>query len=156
MNILYFILWVVTSFAVMEVSSYILHRFFFHGVFWKVHKTHHEKSHSLFELNDLFSTAFSILAIVLMVIGAQDNLLESVCFPIGLGITIYGFLYFIIHDLYTHKRFASFKSNNRILNIIKKAHNKHHQSIDKHGNEPYGLFLFDYELFSKKKKISKT
>lgn len=152
MSILKFISLVALSFILMELLSYILHRYIFHGLFWKIHKTHHESSHSIFELNDLFSLSFSISAIVLMIAGLQENILESIYFPIGLGITIYGILYFIIHDVYTHKRFAKLKTDNRIINIIKKAHQKHHQSAEKIGNEPYGLFLFDYELFSRKLK----
>jgi beta-carotene 3-hydroxylase len=152
MIIVKFISLAALSFILMELLSYVLHRYIFHGLFWKIHKTHHESSHSVFELNDLFSFSFSIAAIVLMIIGLQENILESLSFPIGMGITIYGILYFIIHDIYTHKRFAKLKTDNRIINIIKKAHQKHHQSAKKIGNEPYGLFLFDYELFSRKVK----
>jgi len=152
MIIVKFISLAALSFILMELLSYVLHRYIFHGFFWRIHKTHHESSHSVFELNDLFSFSFSIAAIVLMIIGLQENILESLSFPIGMGITIYGILYFIIHDIYTHKRFAKLKTDNRIINIIKKAHQKHHQSAKKIGNEPYGLFLFDYELFSRKVK----
>jgi beta-carotene 3-hydroxylase len=152
MIIVKFISLAALSFILMELLSYVLHRYIFHGLFWRIHKTHHESSHSVFELNDLFSFSFSIAAIVLMIIGLQENILESLSFPIGMGITIYGILYFIIHDIYTHKRFAKLKTDNRIINIIKKAHQKHHQSAKKIGNEPYGLFLFDYELFSRKVK----
>lgn len=147
-----FIFLVVFSFFIMEFLSYLLHRFVLHGWFWNIHKSHHKSSHSIFELNDFFSLSFSIIAIILMIVGLQENIISSFYFPIGLGITFYGILYFIIHDVYVHKRFLSFQTSNRLINIIKKAHQKHHQSVNKIGNEPYGLFLFDYELFSKKAK----
>jgi beta-carotene 3-hydroxylase len=75
--------------------------------------------------------------------------LESPSFAIGTGIAIYGVLYFVIHDLFAHKRFMPFKSKSKIMRLIRYAHQRHHQSIAKDGQEPYGLFLFPYDKYKK-------
>jgi beta-carotene 3-hydroxylase len=72
---------------------------------------------------------------------------NPVLIPIGLGIAIYGVVYFIAHDLFTHRRFLPFGSNNRILMTIRAAHQRHHQTAEKNGFEPYGLFIFNYRRF---------
>ena len=149
--ILTFIGIVAATFLGMEIASYILHRYVFHGLLWKIHVTHHTANHGLFELNDVFSLGFAGAAMWLIFLGANDPL-GDYRFAIGIGITIYGVAYFIIHDLFTHRRFYPFKSENRAMQTIRRAHQRHHQSSEKDGFEPYGLFLFDYELFSKVRK----
>lgn len=146
MNILVFIGWVLLGLAGMEVVSYLVHRFIFHGLLWKVHRSHHESTHGLFEQNDLFSLFFAVLSLYLIYRGIEHPV-ASLAFALGTGIAIYGVLYFIIHDLFAHKRFMPFRSNSRIMRLIRKAHQRHHQSIEKEGQEPYGLFLFPYDKY---------
>ena len=148
MQILEFIGWLLLGFAGMEIISYLIHRFIFHGLLWEIHRSHHEPTHGLFESNDLFSVFFSGLSIYLMYLGMATPL-ESPAFGIGSGIAAYGILYFIIHDLFAHKRFMPFKSDSRIMRLIRYAHQRHHQSIDKEGQEPYGLFLFPYDKYNR-------
>jgi len=149
MQILAFIGWLALGFAGMEIISYLVHRFMFHGLRWEIHRSHHEPSHGLFELNDLFSVFFAGVSVYLMYQG-MDTPLQSVSFGIGSGIAVYGMLYFVIHDLFAHKRFMPFKSDSKIMRLIRYAHQRHHQSIDKDGQEPYGLFLFPYDKYNEK------
>jgi beta-carotene 3-hydroxylase len=86
----------------------------------------------------------------LLLIFAEYPLLESIAFPIGLGIAIYGVFYFIAHDLFTHRRFLPFGSKNKILLTIRAAHQKHHQTAEKTGIEPFGLFIFNFAKFYRK------
>ena len=151
MQILIFIGWTALGFAGMEVVSYIVHRYLFHGIFWQIHQTHHEAHHGLFEMNDIFSLFFAAVSMGLMYWGA-GNPMASVSFPIGLGIAIYGILYFVIHDLFAHKRFMPFKSDSKIMKLIRRAHQNHHQSVDKKGQEPFGLFLFPYDEYPERKR----
>lgn len=137
------------AFVVMEIFSYAVHRWLFHGVLWRIHQTHHRANKFFLELNDVFSIAFALLSIGLMLF-AEKPLLDSVAFPIGLGIAIYGFVYFITHDFFTHRRFLPFKSTNKILMTIRRAHQRHHQTTEKIGIEPFGLFVFDYGKFGGK------
>ncbi|WP_138430629.1 sterol desaturase family protein [Fodinibius saliphilus] len=146
MDILIFTGWILLGFAGMEIISYLVHRFIFHGLLWQVHRSHHESTHGLFEMNDLFSLFFAGISLYLIYVGI-DSPLTSVNFAIGSGIAIYGVLYFIIHDLFAHKRFMPFKSDSKIMRLIRYAHQRHHQSIDKKGQEPYGLFLFPYDKY---------
>ena len=147
----YLLVITVIGFCLMEVLSYCLHRFLFHGILWKIHESHHKPNHGLFELNDIFSVGFAAIAIVLMVFGA-DTMTSAPYFGIGLGVTIYGLLYFIIHDLFAHRRFMPFKSDNKIMQLIRRAHQNHHQDAGKKGQEPYGLFLFPYDRYPRRER----
>lgn len=141
---MWFIGLTILGFVGMEIFSYLVHRFLFHGVFWHVHQTHHKPNKFYLELNDIFSLLFALTSIGLMI---SKN---ETAFPIGLGIAIYGLVYFIIHDFFTHRRFAPFGSNNRLMLTIRRAHQRHHQSVEKDGLEPFGLFMFDYKKFRRK------
>ncbi len=150
-----FIILLVFSFAAVEIFSYAAHRFLFHGFLWKIHRTHHEPRKSTFELNDIFSLFFAHVSIALMFF-AEKPLINSISFPIGLGIAVYGFVYFIIHDFFTHRRFFPFKSGSKLLMVVRAAHQQHHQTTKKSGIEPFGLFVFDYEKFGGKISTAKT
>ena len=144
-----FITLVISAVAAVEIFSYAAHRFLFHGVLWRIHRTHHEPRTGAFELNDIFSLIFALTSILLMIF-AEKPFVNSASFPLGLGITIYGIVYFILHDFFTHRRFLPFKSSSKILLRIRAAHQRHHQTTKKVGIEPFGLFIFDYEKFSEK------
>ena len=133
----------------MEILSYVVHRWLFHGVFWKIHRTHHVARKGLFEANDIFSIVFSLASIVLMIF-AEKPFDDSISFPVGLGVAIYGLLYFVAHDFFTHRRLLPFISKNEILLVVRAAHQRHHQSAAKPGTEPFGLFLFNYRKFLRK------
>ena len=146
-----FLIYLLLGFVGMEILSYLVHRYLFHGFLWRIHRTHHEAHQGLFEFNDVFSTLFAIAAIILIIFGVNDPLGDP-RFGLGMGITVYGILYFIIHDLFTHRRFLPFSSENRMMRLIRRAHQRHHQTVDKVGNEPYGLFLFPYDKYPERRK----
>lgn len=150
-----FIILTIFGFIAVEIFSYAAHRFLFHGVLWKIHQTHHTARKGAFELNDIFSLIFAFFSIFLMVF-AEKPLFYSISFPIGLGISIYGLVYFIIHDFFTHRRFLPFKSKSKLLLTIRAAHQRHHQTTEKIGIAPYGLFIFDYAEFGGKVLAAKT
>lgn len=141
-----FIFLILGGFIGLELFSYIVHRWVFHGILWKIHETHHVARKGKFEANDAFSIFFA-LASISLIIFAQKPYFNSLSLPIGLGIAIYGVFYFIVHDLFTHRRFAPFKSNNFLFKTIRAAHQRHHQTAEKRGIEPYGLFIFDFKKF---------
>ena len=138
-----FALLAASAFAGMEVTAYVLHRFVFHGLMWKVHKSHHAAGHTHgpFEANDLFSLGFAAASVAMMWAGRAGPL-ASTAFPLGAGVAVYGVLYFVLHDLYAHGRFAPFRTKIAAAQAVKRAHGRHHQSLTKVGQEPYGLFLF--------------
>lgn len=146
-----FLFWTILGFAAMEVFSYFVHRFVFHGILWRIHETHHVPRKFPFELNDVFSLIFAAVSMCLMIF-AERPFLSSVAFPVGFGIAVYGGFYFVIHDLFTHRRFLKFNSKNKLLSTVRRAHQRHHQTVEKKGIEPFGLFIFDYGRFWKRKE----
>ena len=130
----------------MEGLSWAMHKYLFHGPLWFIHKTHHQERHGWFELNDLFSLSFAALALWLMWIG---HLSLNYCFWIGTGISLYGIIYFIFHDWFIHNRFKTFKSQNRYLLAIRRAHKIHHKSTEKEPSEEFGLLVVGKRWFGK-------
>lgn len=141
-------IWVFTGIIGMEVFSWWFHKYLMHGVFWKVHKTHHQHSAHWFELNDLFTVLFGGISVGLIFWGLPQF---SFQFWIGLGISLYGLIYFILHDLLIHKRIKVFKRPTHwFLEGILKAHQAHHRKNTKEDSESFGLLFVDRKFFSKK------
>jgi beta-carotene 3-hydroxylase len=91
---------------------------------WYFHEDHHQPKYAnIFERNDIFFR-FCYSIFFLLETEAGFNYL----FFIGLGITAYGFCYFMIHDVLIHQRFKWFKTTkNRYLIGLRKAHKAHHK-----------------------------
>jgi len=126
---------------IMELLSWPMHRYLFHGPLWPLHEDHHLATQGLFEKNDLFSSFFALISMGLIIgsflLGNYDAPLA-----IGLGMAVYGFLYFWIHDGLAHKRWSPPKFlRPQWAETIKKKHQQHHQKITKDGQGPYGLFF---------------
>nr|WP_294942686.1 sterol desaturase family protein [uncultured Mucilaginibacter sp.] len=132
--------------ALMELLSWAMHKYLFHGPLWFIHKTHHQQRHGWFELNDLFSIGFAALALWLMWAG---HISLDYRFWIGTGISAYGTIYFIFHDWFIHNRFKAFKSDNRYLTAIRRAHKIHHKSTEKNPSEEFGLLVVGRKWFRK-------
>jgi beta-carotene 3-hydroxylase len=127
----------ILSFCVMECVSYLVHRFLYHRVLWFIHQSHHSPRTGPFERNDLFPVAFSAVSCFLIVKGLTAEPF-SPFLGAGIGVTAYGAVYFIVHDLYIHRRMKSFAFRIPFLLAAKKAHAIHHRT----GGEPYGLLLY--------------
>jgi beta-carotene 3-hydroxylase len=137
---------ILLTIAAMEAFSWFIHKYLFHGPLWFIHKTHHQQKHGWFELNDLFSIVFAVLALWLMWLG---HIALDYRFWIGAGISIYGIIYFIFHDWFIHNRFKAFKSNSRYLTGIRRAHKIHHKSANKNPAEEFGLLMASWKWFKK-------
>ncbi|RYZ66828.1 MAG: hypothetical protein EOP05_18570, partial [Proteobacteria bacterium] len=136
------------TFLGMEAVAYFAHKYLFHGVLWFLHKSHHEPRAPGLELNDIFGPFFAIIAIVLIGGYAAPEYLE-ITRPIGAGMTLYGAVYFFIHDMYTHRRFWKIDLPSKWLSTMRSAHRHHHSNIKKEGQEPFG-FVF-YQTFEPKR-----
>ncbi len=132
----------------MEIVSWAMHKYLFHGPLWFIHKTHHEQRKGFFEWNDVFSLLFAIIALVLMWTGKKSL---TVYFWIGTGISIYGCIYFVFHDWFIHNRIKPFKTFNWYLLGIRRAHKIHHKSTAKHPSEEFGLLSASLKYFKKRK-----
>lgn len=128
---------IVLTFAGMELFSWAIHKYLMHGPLWNIHKTHHGHSKGRFELNDLFSVSFGTIAILLIILGKNEL---NAAFWIGIGISLYGLVYFILHDVLIHRRIKSNKKiRGKYLRALKNAHQAHHKSRDKEDSESFGL-----------------
>lgn len=139
------ILLLIATFIAMEIASWAIHKYLFHGILWEIHKTHHQERHGWFELNDIFSIGFAGVAIWLQYVGFKEL---DYRFFIGSGITLYGIVYFIFHDVFIHNRLKAFKSDNRYLKAIRRAHKIHHKSTQKSPSESFGLLYVSKKFFN--------
>jgi beta-carotene 3-hydroxylase len=138
---------VLITFILMECVTWLTHRFVMHGTLWVLHEDHHQPRHNVFEKNDLFFLIFATPAIVLMWFGThrEDSLWM---FFLGTGITLYGFAYFVVHDIIIHQRFRLFtRWNNFYVRAIRKAHKVHHKHLGKEDGECFGMLWVPMKYF---------
>src|ERR1041385_5290500 len=94
---------VIAAFISMEGAAWLTHKYIMHGLLWALHKNHQKKeSTGFFEHNDFFFLIFAVPGIAGLLLGIQDKF--NYLFWIGLGITLYGLAYFLIHDVFIHQR----------------------------------------------------
>ena len=140
------------SFISMEGVAWFTHKYIMHGMFWNLHKDHHKKEvYGFFEKNDYFFLVFATPGILCLYFGSFH---VSLLFWIGLGITFYGFAYFMVHDLFIHQRFNILKRSERAyLRAIRKAHKVHHKVHVKRGCENFGMLWVPLKYFYESKLL---
>ena len=136
---------VAATVVVMEPVTYALHRWVMHGFGSVLHQSHHQNASrtkpSRFELNDLYPVIFASVVVSLMALGFNSSSF-GVLVPIGIGATLYGLAYALVHDVVIHRR-AGFDVERRseVLRRLSDAHRTHHRT----NGEPYGM-LAPYAL----------
>jgi beta-carotene 3-hydroxylase len=91
----------------------------------------------LLEANDFFPVILAAGVNILLALGFNQPSLSALV-PTCVGITAYGFAYFIVHDVYIHKRLRLFGNKKiAVLERLAAAHRRHHQF----NGEPYGMLL---------------
>lgn len=131
--------WFVGALAGMELVAYVTHRYVMHGPLWFLHKSHHVPHEGGFEANDLFGIGFAVPSIVLINYGVGR---DSWMLPVGLGMTAYGALYILFHDVVVHRRVPVRRVPQwSYLRRIIKAHLMHHKTHGKAGAVSFG-FLY--------------
>ena len=145
------------SFAFMEFMAWFAHKYIMHTFGWALHKDHHLKEHdSKFELNDLYFSIFAFPGILLMLYGYNDGLFD-VRFWLGLGITLYGFAYVFVHDIFIHQRIRVLsRTDNVYFAAMRKAHRVHHKHLGKEDGECFGFLWVPpkYIREARRKKMS--
>lgn len=136
------------TFLVMEAITWCTHKFVMHGFLWNLHEDHHQpEENQVFEKNDLFFVIFAIPAMALMYLGTFNPELKHLFF-IGLGITMYGFAYFFVHDIIIHQRIKILtRSNNFYVVAIRKAHKVHHKNRYKEDSKCFGMLWVPISFF---------
>ena len=146
-QILIDILIVLASFMGMECMAWLTHKFVMHGFLWGLHKDHHKKeTKGFFEDNDFFFLIFALPGILGLYIGLQNDF--NFLFWIGVGITLYGATYFLVHDIFIHQRFKIFRNiNSSYLKAIRRAHKMHHKHLESKDGECFGMLWVPFKYF---------
>lgn len=127
------------TFLGMEGVAWATHKYLMHGWLWVLHESHHRERRGRFELNDLFGVFFAAISIVLIYLGVNGT--PALLF-VGLGMTAYGFMYFMVHDVLVHHRIAHvFVPRSGYLRRIYQAHRLHHSLEERDGAVSFG-FLY--------------
>ena len=139
--------------ALMEGFAYAMHRWVMHGFVWGWHRSHHEPTGGVFEKNDLYAIVFAGIAIVLIALGTSG------IWPlqwIGAGMTLYGALYFVVHDGLVHKRWPlRWIPRSGYAKRLYQAHRMHHAVEGRDGCVSFG-FLWAAPPERLKKQLQAT
>ncbi len=149
------------AFLFMEFIAWSNHKFVMHGFLWKWHADHHindnkkskaqtERYNPGFEKNDYFFLVYAIPAIVLLIAGFYFNIVFLIA--AGIGISLYGTTYFVIHDIIIHQRLKiRFLMNikNQYIQSVIRAHLAHHRGKNIRDFDNYGLLIFQRRFFKK-------
>ena len=148
MSWIVFILITVFTFFIMEGVTWLTHKYVMHGFLWYLHEDHHQPKGHKFEKNDAFFLIFAIPSWLCIMLGLQNQVYWVAA--IGFGIALYGFAYFIVHEVIIHQRFKWFtRSNNTYVKTIRWAHKMHHKHLDKHDGESFGMLFVAKKYWEK-------
>ncbi len=131
--------------AAMDFWAAFLHRRFWHGPLWWIHRTHHAPRAGRFERNDVLSTLHAPIAVALIVLGSRrpPGWLRDMQLGVGYGMTLFGALYLLLHDGLVHRRLpVSALLRVPALRAIVRAHRLHHRAG---GGPPYGILFGRWE-----------
>jgi len=154
MTVFGYILIVLVTYLGMEFTAWFAHKYVMHGFLWDWHADHHLPHHEkdgFFEKNDRFFLVFAIPSAASYIISTTIG--PFWLFFVGVGISLYGLTYFLIHDVYIHQRFRWFKQlDNKYSRAILKAHGAHHAKRTKEDGESFGLLIVDSKYFKSNKQ----
>ena len=153
MDTLMYIVITIAAIFGMEFIAWFAHKYIMHGFLWNWHEDHHLPKHEkegFFEKNDLFFLVFAIPSAACYIIGSSTP--HFWLFFVGVGISIYGLIYFLIHDVYIHQRFSWFRQlDSPYSRAILRAHGAHHAKREKEDGVSFGLLFVHPKYFRKRK-----
>jgi beta-carotene 3-hydroxylase len=143
----------VGAYVGMEFMAWFTHKFVMHGFLWSWHADHHlpkHQKHGFWEKNDLFFLVFAVPSAACYMFGSMVGPFWILF--IGVGISLYGLTYFLIHDVYIHQRFKWFKQlDGWYSRAILRAHGAHHSKTGKEDGESFGLLVIDKKYLKGRK-----
>jgi beta-carotene 3-hydroxylase len=140
------------SFVGMEFMAWATHKFLMHGWMWYFHEDHHDVKPRFFERNDVFFLIYAIPSWLCIMLGMMND--NYVPVWLGYGIALYGFTYFMIHDVYIHRRFKWLRDiDHPYFMAIRKAHKVHHKHIGKEHGECFGMLVVPRKYYKEAKLI---
>ncbi|MEO0041137.1 MAG: hypothetical protein RL329_585 [Bacteroidota bacterium] len=140
------------AFAGMEFMAWFTHKYVMHGLLWDWHEDHHKPQlkHGFFEKNDRFFLVYAIPSMFCYIYGTLSP--HFWVLFVGVGISLYGLAYFLIHDVYIHRRFDWFKHlDSDYSRAVLRAHGAHHAKQSKEDCESFGLLVIAPKFFGKRK-----
>ena len=142
---------VLATVVAMEGLAWFVHRYIMHGpIGWGWHKSHHEHTEGWFEVNDLYAVVFTVLAGAIMTFGIAG---VWPLHQIGMGLMVYGILYFIVHDGLVHQRWPfNYAPKNSYLRRLIRGHQLHHAVHGRDGAVSFG-FLYSPKVEHLKAKL---
>lgn len=133
-----YIIIALSTFLFMEWVAWFTHKYVMHGLLWSLHEDHHIPPGTTLQKNDWFALMFAVPSIVLLFVGTLYH--SPVSLAVGIGILLYGFAYFFVHDIYVHRRIKLFQDlDNTYLRAIRIAHKMHHKHTGKKPGESFGF-----------------
>jgi beta-carotene 3-hydroxylase len=150
---LYYLFVTLAAVVGMEFVAWFAHKYIMHGVLWSWHESHHKphENTGFFERNDLFFIVFALPSMSCYMLGSMTD--YRALFFVGVGISIYGLIYFLIHDVYIHRRFKWFKQlESKYSKAIVRAHGTHHAKQTKENTESFGLLVVNSKFFKSNKE----
>ncbi len=144
MTIVVYITVIVLVFFFMEFVAWLLHKYVMHGFGWYLHEDHHRYTKDRIEKNDVFGVIFSVVSFLFIFTGWLDGF--DIKFAIGIGIMAYGLAYFLVHDVFFHRRVnLRYKPKSKYMKRVLHAHSIHHQK-----SSAYDGVCFGFVIASKK------
>ena len=153
MSILLNLLIVIGTVVAMEFVAWFAHKFIMHGFLWKWHEDHHQPhlNDGFWEKNDRFFLVFAVPSAFCYMAGSLWAGWGALLY-VGIGISIYGLIYFLIHDVYIHQRFSWFRQlDSKYSKAILRAHGAHHAVQTKEDCESFGLLVVNSKFFKSRK-----
>ncbi len=149
---------ILLTFLGMEFVAWFTHKYVMHGLLWNWHEDHHRPHHhkdGFFEKNDLFFLVFAIPSAISYIVGLSTP--QTWLLYVGIGISLYGLVYFLIHDVYIHRRFSWFKHlDSAYSRAILRAHGTHHAKQTKGDCESFGLLVVNPKFYRKRREWAKS
>ena len=128
----------IVTVVAMEGAVALTHRYVMHGWGWGWHRSHHEVHDDLLEKNDLYAIVFGGFTFGLIVLGWQQGF--SPIYFVGIGKTLYGFLYFFVHDGLVHQRWPfRVVPKHPYMKRLVQAHRLHHATHGRDGAVSFGF-----------------
>lgn len=151
---MWYVLVTLLVFVLMEGITWLTHRYVMHGFLWYLHEDHHQKGPGFWEKNDAFFVIFAIPSWLCIMLGSMNQNYWVV--SIGAGIAMYGFAYFLVHEIIIHQRIKLFtRSNNRYIRAIRWAHKMHHKHLNKEDGESFGMLIVAKKYWDKIRRDEK-
>lgn len=142
---------VLVTFLAMEALAWAMHKYLLHGPLWFLHESHHRPQTTWWEWNDLVSLVYGVAAALLIMHGLAN---EALTLGVGVGIAVYGVVYFIFHDIVIHRRIrVPYRFQSRYVNRLIRAHKIHHKHLGQDPSEAFG-FLYAPRKYEVRKKAT--